>query len=135
MERPITLYRDDFENNTIVDPIITHFHGNVETPFASKDELVKQLPFLNKEFLSYTKFAQATITDLFSNNKLNEATQKKVFELETCGRVIDPKEIHELKNVCRGVGVHALSQEEHHFLSECRKISFQRKDQIIGELF
>ena len=84
MERPITLYRDDFDNNTTVDPIITHFHGNVETPFASKDELVKQLPFLNKEFLSYTKFAQATITDLFSNNKLNEATQKKVFELETC---------------------------------------------------
>ena len=50
---PITLYSNDFDDNGTIDPVITYFYQKQETPFASKDELVKQLPFLNKKFLSY----------------------------------------------------------------------------------
>ncbi|MBU2975363.1 VCBS repeat-containing protein [Zobellia sp. B3R18] len=80
---PITLYSADFDQNGLTDPIVTHFHQSKETPFASKDELVKQLPYLNKEFLSYKDFAQASISDLFSKEKLTKSHQKKVYELQS----------------------------------------------------
>jgi len=83
VNKPITLYRNDFDGNGTTEPLVTYFHGSVETPFASKDALVKQLPFLNKEFLSYSKFASATLEELFGKDKLNNSQIKKVYELET----------------------------------------------------
>ena len=83
VKRPINLYRNDFDNNGTMEPLVTYFHHEIETPFASKDDLVKQLPFLNKEFLSYSKFASASLHELFGKSKLDGASQKKVFDLET----------------------------------------------------
>jgi hypothetical protein len=83
-KQPITLYSNDFDDNKTIDPIITYFYKGEETPFASKDELVKQLPFLNKKFLSYTDFANAAFKDLLPNNKLKGASKKHVYELGSC---------------------------------------------------
>ena len=83
-EMPITLYNSDFDDNGKVDPVVTYFHQGKETPFASKDELVKQLPFLNKKFLSYQDFAKASLTDLFTKEKLANANKKSVHELASC---------------------------------------------------
>ncbi len=81
--KPINLYRHDFDDNGSVDPLVTYFHQGTETPFASKNELAKQLPFLNKKFLSYGEFAKASITDLFGSENLANADQKKVYELQS----------------------------------------------------
>jgi len=83
LDKPIHLYRNDFDENGTTEPLVTYFHKNTETPFASKDELVKQLPFLNKEYLSYSKFASASLRDLFGEDKLQASQQKKIVELET----------------------------------------------------
>lgn len=79
--KPITLYNTDFDENGTLDPIVTYYHQDTETPFASKDELVKQLPELNKKFLLYEDFANATMNDLFGNKKLETAEKKYVYEL------------------------------------------------------
>jgi len=83
-EEPITLYNSDFDGNGKIDPLVTYFYHGKETPFASKDELVKQLPFLNKKYLSYNAFAKASVNDLFSKEKLNNANKKFVYELASC---------------------------------------------------
>jgi hypothetical protein len=64
--------------------VITHFYQKQETPFASKDELVKQIPFLNKKYLSYKDFANASFTDLFPKEKIYKAYKKQIFELGSC---------------------------------------------------
>ena len=66
----ITLYSNDFDDNGTIDPVITCFYQGQETPFASKDELVKQMPFLNKEYLSYNDFALAEFNKLLPNATL-----------------------------------------------------------------
>lgn len=81
---PVTLYRHDFDANGDIDPIVTYFHNGVETPFASKDELSKQLPFLNKKFRTYKSFAQASLETLFDSKSLREAKKNKVYELASC---------------------------------------------------
>ncbi|GGG36359.1 hypothetical protein GCM10011414_02130 [Croceivirga lutea] len=83
-EKPLKLYRNDFDGNGKVEPLVTYFHGDIETPFASKDDLVKQLPFLNKSYLSYHEFASASVSELFGNDKLKKAEQKFVTELKSC---------------------------------------------------
>ncbi|TMU55474.1 VCBS repeat-containing protein [Flagellimonas algicola] len=83
-DKPITLYTNDFDDNGSIEPIVTYYHKDTETPFASKDELVKQMPFLNKEFLLYESFANASIQDLFGKGKLDDAGKKQVFELASC---------------------------------------------------
>ncbi|WP_339336858.1 MULTISPECIES: VCBS repeat-containing protein [unclassified Croceitalea] len=82
-EKPITLYSYDFDSNGSIEPLVTYFHKNKETPFPSKDELVKQMPFLNKKYLSYDNFASQTIDGLFGSEKLDRASQKKVYELSS----------------------------------------------------
>lgn len=78
---PITLYRKDFDGNGTIDPVVTYYHKGQETPLASKDELSKQMPFLNKKFLSYADFAKAEIQDLFGQKALVSAETKTVYEL------------------------------------------------------
>ena len=80
-DEPITLYSNDFDDNGTIDPVITYFYQKQETPFVSKDELVKQIPFLNKKFLSYKDFAEASFTELLPKDKINGAFKKQVFEL------------------------------------------------------
>ena len=84
LKAPITLYRNDFDDNETIDPVITYFYQGEETPFASKDDLVKQLPFLNKKYLSYQDFANATFTELFPISKIREADKKYVYDLASC---------------------------------------------------
>ena len=82
-EEPITLYRFDFDANGKIDPITTYFYKGTQTVLATKDELVKQIPPLNKKFLSYNTFAQASIEDLFSNESLKKADKKYAYTLNT----------------------------------------------------
>ncbi len=80
-EKPLNIYIQDFDGNKTLDPIVTYNYKGKETTLATKDELVKQLPYINKEFLSYSAFAKAEISDLFPSEKLRTAEVKKVQEL------------------------------------------------------
>ena len=78
---PVNLYRADFDQNGSVEPLVTYYHKGVETPFASRDELGKQMPFLNKKFRTYAEFAEAPLESLFGAEALKKADRKQVFEL------------------------------------------------------
>ncbi len=82
-QEPIQLYLNDFDDNGKIDPIVTYFYKGKETPIATKDELVKQIPQLNKKYLSYKAFAEADFKDYFSISRINEAKKRKAFTLST----------------------------------------------------
>ncbi len=84
LEEPLTLYSKDFDDNGSIEPLVTYFYNGQETPFASKDELTKQMPGLNKRFLSYSVFADQNVGSLFGQEKLDKAYKKKVYELASC---------------------------------------------------
>lgn len=90
-EKPLTLYINDFDGNGSIETVLTHYHGDRETAFASKDELAKQMPFLNKKFLFYKDFAKASLEELFGEDKLEEAKKRKVYELATSYYINDGK--------------------------------------------
>ncbi len=83
-EEPVNLYSYDFNNNGRKEPLVTYFSQGVETPFSSKEDLAKQMPFINKEFLSYKAFARASLEEVFGKENLEKADRKAVYVLASC---------------------------------------------------
>lgn len=55
---PITLYLGDFDNNEQTDPILFHYQESQLTPFASRDELIKQVSAIKKKHADYKSYAK-----------------------------------------------------------------------------
>ncbi len=81
---PIRLYRYDFDQNQSEETIVTYFLQGKETTLASKEELAKQLPKINKKFLSFADFADASIEEIFGAKSLAAGLIKSVTELNSC---------------------------------------------------
>lgn len=81
---PIELYLNDFDSNGEIDPILTYYYEKTQTTLASKDELTKQLPYLNKKYLSYKRYARAGLPELFTAEKLASSEIKLITELASC---------------------------------------------------
>ncbi|HEX8279563.1 MAG TPA: FG-GAP-like repeat-containing protein, partial [Segetibacter sp.] len=82
-KEPLNLYYKDFDGNGSIDPIFCYYINGVSHPAALKDDLTDQLPGLKKKFLEYNKYAEATITDLFTPDQLKDAGVLKTEMLET----------------------------------------------------
>ena len=80
---PITLVYKDFDQNGSVDPILCYFVKGISYPAAFRDDLMEQLPFLKKDFLSYHDYANATVNDLFSADQLKDAGLLKAEMMQT----------------------------------------------------
>ena len=72
-KEPVRMYYNDFDDNGIKEQILTYYLNGQELPFASKEELEKQMPGLKKSFLYAEDFAKASLRDLFSADKLQKA--------------------------------------------------------------
>ncbi len=73
---PINNYYNDFDKNGTFESITTKFMKDKdgsykEYPAESRDEVVAQLPFLKKKFITYKSFAEATIDQLFNESQLS----------------------------------------------------------------
>jgi len=71
-ENPIKMYVGDFDNNSNIEHIITYKKGSKEFPVSNKDELTKQLNYLNRDFFYYRDFAGLDINEIFSEEILSK---------------------------------------------------------------
>ncbi len=70
---PVRLYYNDYDDNGKKEQVLTYYLGEKEIPFATKDELVKQIPELKKKYLYAEDFAKAALTEIFRKGKLGKA--------------------------------------------------------------
>ena len=84
-EEPVVLYSKDFDSDGTIDPIITYFKNGKEMIFATRDELVAQIPSLQKRFSSYRSYAEmASLDEVFSVEQWAEANVSKAVESRSC---------------------------------------------------
>lgn len=74
-EKPVRIYLDDYDENLQLDPIIFYDFFGAYVPFASKDKLDKQLPYLKKKFPKYINFSK--VNDIKS---LTGKSEDKILE-------------------------------------------------------
>lgn len=83
VEKPLTLYVKDFDNNGKSDFIFNWYPPLDEEayPFASKMDLMAQLPHLKKHNLMYKEYAQKTYESLLTGEERQNAISLKAVNL------------------------------------------------------
>jgi enediyne biosynthesis protein E4 len=82
-QKPISLYYSDFDGNGSIDPFLFYFIGDTSYPAYSRDDVVQQLPMLNKKYLNYTSYADVTINNMFTAEQMKTAGEFKANNLAT----------------------------------------------------
>ena len=73
VKQPVSFYYNDFDNNGKKEQLITYYLKGEEIPFATKQELEKQIPYLKKKYLYAEDFAKSSLFSLFGADKIKEA--------------------------------------------------------------
>lgn len=77
--QPVSLYLNDFDQNGQIDPVLFHFMEDAEIPFASRDDLIRQMAFIKKKHPDYKSYASLkTPEDLFGAELLERSLKKQV---------------------------------------------------------
>lgn len=82
-EKPITMYVNDFDLNGSVEHIICAFNGDTAYPVAMKDDLVRQIPALDRKYQTFKAYSGQTIHDIFSEEILQRSVVLQVSILES----------------------------------------------------
>ncbi|SNS02748.1 Repeat domain-containing protein [Belliella buryatensis] len=80
---PVKLYVGDFDNNGSTEQVYTFQKDGLDIPYSTRHELVKQLPFLKKKFNTYSSYSNASITDLFDREVLDNSLVLESYVGET----------------------------------------------------
>lgn len=110
-EQPLELYYKDFDKNGSIDPILTYYIQGKSYPFASRDELLDQMYSMRSKYTDYASYANARLSDLFSNADLKDAARVKATVLESIylenrsGRFV----AHNLPNYAQFSPVYAIA--------------------------
>ncbi len=70
---PVKMYVKDFDDNGSRDQIITQSLNGKSYTLATKDELVKKIPSLKKQFTRHSDFAGKTVEEIFKTHGLEDA--------------------------------------------------------------
>jgi len=83
LDEPVQLFVNDFDDNGAQEPVVSYFYKGKRMAFASKDEMISQIPEINKRYLSYQSYAEARFEDIFGKEKLAQSLTKNLYTLKT----------------------------------------------------
>lgn len=83
VEKPLTLYINDFDNNRTPEQIITMYNGDQAYPLTRRTDLVMQMPGLKKKYLYFSDYEEQTIDQILDEKALKTAAKVKVTNTAT----------------------------------------------------
>ncbi len=84
VKKPVTMYVNDFDMNGSIEQIICAYNGDKSYPMAMKDDLVRQIPSLERKYKKYEDYKDATIEDIFSPEVLQRSVKLSARIMENC---------------------------------------------------
>ncbi|MBT8400734.1 MAG: VCBS repeat-containing protein, partial [Rhodothermia bacterium] len=78
-EEPVRLYIKDFDGNGSLDQFLTRYVGGVSYPFASTQDIVRQIEPLRKKYTTFTEFGARRLEEIFSPAEVREAEVLEVY--------------------------------------------------------
>jgi hypothetical protein len=82
-KQPLQVYSGDFSGNGTFDPLLTYYIQGKSFPYASRDELLRELPAMQKKFSRYADYADAQIEDILSPAQLAAAGTCRITQLSS----------------------------------------------------
>ncbi len=81
------MYVNDFDKNGNIEQIICTYNGDKSYPVAMKDDLVKQIPSLERKYKKFADYKDATIEDIFSPEVLQRSLVLYARVMESCALI------------------------------------------------
>jgi hypothetical protein len=82
--QPMSLCVNDFLHTGKTEPVLCYYIKDTSYPYASRNEMLDEMPLLKNKFLYYKDYAVAKLTDIFSADEMKGMTELKVDELKNC---------------------------------------------------
>jgi hypothetical protein len=83
-QKPMSLYVNDFLQTGKTEPVLCYYIQDVSYPYASRNEMLNEMPLLKKKFLYYKDYATAKFTDIFTADEMKGMLELKANELKNC---------------------------------------------------
>src|SRR5260221_6619166 len=99
VDKPVSMYVNDFDKNGSVEQIICTYNGEKSYPMALRHDLISQIPSLKKKFLKYESYKDATITDIFTPEQTTGALKLEAYNLATSILINDGKGKFEMRQL------------------------------------
>ncbi|MEN0004452.1 MAG: VCBS repeat-containing protein, partial [Bacteroidota bacterium] len=81
VEKPVSCYVNDFDQNRTVEQIVCTYNGEKAYPLVLRHDMVTQMPQLKKQFLKYDSYKEKTIEELFAPEVLERSVVHEVTQL------------------------------------------------------
>lgn len=82
-DKPLMMYLGDFDSNGGSDHIMVYYNGDKRYPFASRDQLVRQIPMFKKKFPSYGAYQNVELEDIITPLQQGNSAVMKVTEFKS----------------------------------------------------
>jgi enediyne biosynthesis protein E4 len=80
---PLTIHYHDFNDDAKIDPILSYFIQGKQYVYASRDEMLEQLPHLKRRFIKYADYAEADLKTILSEDQYKRARSIKAETLNS----------------------------------------------------
>lgn len=64
VDEPVSMIIGDIDNNNSLDHIVTYYNQGTQYPFITRDQLVKQIPAMRRQFLKYDNFKDVKLENI-----------------------------------------------------------------------
>lgn len=81
--KPVTLYASDLDKNGQVDPIVFHYLQQIESPFATRDDLIKQVSAFKKLHPDYKTYSKIKSPEELLGRGYEEFYSKQAFTFKS----------------------------------------------------
>jgi len=75
---PVSITYADFNGDGVIDPILCSYNNGTSYPYFSRDEILEQIPSLQKRFGRYSDYANAQLKDMFTEDQLSKAATVEI---------------------------------------------------------
>ncbi|MGB3779543.1 MAG: VCBS repeat-containing protein [Tunicatimonas sp.] len=82
-EQPLTMHVNDFDRNGKAEQIVSMFQHDTLYPLTLRNDLVKQIPSLKKQYLRYDAYQGQTVKDLFTPEQRSNTVRWEVSTTES----------------------------------------------------
>ncbi|OJV16634.1 MAG: hypothetical protein BGO21_27555 [Dyadobacter sp. 50-39] len=79
----LALYAADFDKLNRIVPVVAVTEQGKQYPYASRDELLDQIPSLKKKYTDYVSYSKALLSEMLPDDKLKQAKKFTVNEYRT----------------------------------------------------
>ncbi len=83
LEKPLYIIAKDFDNNGIVDPVMSAWTDGNYYPVPWRNDLIRQIPFMSKRFPKYIDYSTVTTAELFTPEELQGSIKLKATMFES----------------------------------------------------